>query len=874
MSDGDVKITFGAETSDFTSSMAQVREILQGLTAPLRAVRDNLGGIAEAFVAAFAVEKVASFFEKMTELGSRVDHMAQQIGTSAEKVSEFTFAAGAAGVSGESAGLMMERLERSMVAAANATGQQAAAFRALGIDVKDAHGNMKSIDDIMPELAERFKNTANGAEKTAIAIAIMGRGGAQMIPFLNQGAAGLEKFNRIARETGTILTDEMAAGMEASSTAYYTLGKAAEGVEITIYEGFKPAVDALVRSLISMVEAFNDSIRAGGDMRTLFGAIVLTVEAVVAAFVYLGSGVRQAWNLFAGFFEYLNNGMDVLGRSMAQFAGGQWTKGTETMSAGIAKLQADWATRMKNIVDIGKEANDTIRAMFAESFGKKEDATMFGQEGGGPKVQKKPLPTMDLGKDTATQMQVWKEFLQKKLLDEEVFLADSKRIELAYWEEKKKMTKDGSREQVAVDGEIFQLKKALAMQDSQAYLASLNAKQEMVKENFKAVMILEDEKLAYLKTNYHADSAQYQNALREKESMERAHTQMVKQIQLDAANTQRDISRIAIGEERYRLDTLVQLNQISETDRLSAERNFLNQEYQMAMDTEQDRLKLPHLTEKEIADTNQHILVMERQHQAQLAQIQHGQLRVAQTQWKGLFDSISQGWSTMVRGILLGTTTLRDVWRNLLLNMVLQFSTARLNIELGWLAGQAAMAFGAQDWANKSLLAWVASIFGVKEAQTAADAEKVASGTATMAILGGLDYSQKLFEIANSAAVAAAAAFASTAAIPIVGPALAPEAAEAAYAATGRWAAALVPMATGTNYVPQDMMAFLHEGERVVPKAFNPDAGGSGGASFAPNVSITVNGGMSAHDIPHFKQAVQDVMRQSHRDFVSFNKKR
>lgn len=36
----------------------------------------------------------------------------------------------------------------------------------------------------------------------------------------------------------------------------------------------------------------------------------------------------------------------------------------------------------------------------------------------------------------------------------------------------------------------------------------------------------------------------------------------------------------------------------------------------------------------------------------------------------------------------------------------------------------------------------------------------------------------------------------------------------------------LIPLAVGTNYVPQDMPAFLHEGEAVIPKQYNPAAGG------------------------------------------------
>lgn len=53
-----------------------------------------------------------------------------------------------------------------------------------------------------------------------------------------------------------------------------------------------------------------------------------------------------------------------------------------------------------------------------------------------------------------------------------------------------------------------------------------------------------------------------------------------------------------------------------------------------------------------------------------------------------------------------------------------------------------------------------------------------------------------------------------------------------------------VKLATGTNYVPYDgMPAILHEGEAVVPKRYNPAAGGA--ASSAPNVTIqvTVHGG-------------------------------
>ena len=41
--------------------------------------------------------------------------------------------------------------------------------------------------------------------------------------------------------------------------------------------------------------------------------------------------------------------------------------------------------------------------------------------------------------------------------------------------------------------------------------------------------------------------------------------------------------------------------------------------------------------------------------------------------------------------------------------------------------------------------------------------------------------------------------------------------------------------AVGTNYVPRDMLAQIHEGEAIVPKAFNPWAGGGMPASGGGN---------------------------------------
>lgn len=78
------------------------------------------------------------------------------------------------------------------------------------------------------------------------------------------------------------------------------------------------------------------------------------------------------------------------------------------------------------------------------------------------------------------------------------------------------------------------------------------------------------------------------------------------------------------------------------------------------------------------------------------------------------------------------------------------------------------------------------------------------------------------------AAKAAAGAYSAVAGIPYVGPILAPIAATVAYGGVMAFES-MASLDTGTNYVPRDMTAQIHKGEAVVPKQFNPAAGGRGG---------------------------------------------
>ena len=94
-----------------------------------------------------------------------------------------------------------------------------------------------------------------------------------------------------------------------------------------------------------------------------------------------------------------------------------------------------------------------------------------------------------------------------------------------------------------------------------------------------------------------------------------------------------------------------------------------------------------------------------------------------------------------------------------------------------------------------------------QSAQVVGAAQDVAAGSAT---------------IANDAYKAASGAYSAVAGIPIVGPVLAPIAAGTAFAAVMAFDT-LTSFDVGTNFIPSDMPAMVHQGERIVPKADNAE---------------------------------------------------
>lgn len=147
-------------------------------------------------------------------------------------------------------------------------------FDDLGIKVKDATGKLKTNEQLLLEVANAFQKMPDGARKSAIALKLFGLEGAKLIPFLNEGAKGIQAFEDEAARLGIVFSDEQIKAAEAFNTALGDLKKTTAGVLRQIGLIFAPALtaganafkEAIVRNRVAIL----DFVRNGVQQATIF----------------------------------------------------------------------------------------------------------------------------------------------------------------------------------------------------------------------------------------------------------------------------------------------------------------------------------------------------------------------------------------------------------------------------------------------------------------------------------------------------------------------------------------------------------------------------------------------------------------------------
>ena len=287
---GSLRISLGLDSAQFTSGMKTAQTGLQRFAGVAKA-----GALAIAGAMAAAGGAIATALAGVITRAGDMYELSQALGVTVEDLSRMTYAAELSGVQIEGLEKAIKKLSVSLFdASQSGTGPAANAFRMLGISAVDAEGNVRPVIDVMGDLADRFSKMPGGAEKTALAIRVFGKAGADMIPMLNEGRDGLQQMYDEAQRLGIVLDTETAASAEALGDELTRLNAAKDGVITKITTGMLPALRSLAGALIKTSQDSRTMAVIGQALGWTLRALVTVAVLVGAAFIGVARDIGTA----------------------------------------------------------------------------------------------------------------------------------------------------------------------------------------------------------------------------------------------------------------------------------------------------------------------------------------------------------------------------------------------------------------------------------------------------------------------------------------------------------------------------------------------------------------------------------------------------
>lgn len=345
-------------TTEARREIESVGDVMSGLGGKISAMAGTLGAVVGALagVAAFG-----SWIKGAIDATDAASDLSQKTGIAIKDLAGLELAYQMGGMEAEALVSTQTKLSKAMVDG-NAT------LEKLGISSKNLDGSLKSNKEVMYAVADSFAGMDDGARKTALAMDLFGKSGADMIPMLNGGSEGMRELDEMAAKLGLRLGDKTVDQAGRFNDTLDLLKLGGQGVARGIAAELLPTLSSLAGSfLTAMTEG--DRLKTVGQ---LIAGVFKTLYTVAVSAVETFSTVGKVIGGFADMIKTnLTGAIDVLSKVAGGDFTGAWdtVKRTATAASGVAvdvasDVSKGWVGAWNNVVNVwtggGNEMVDTM----------------------------------------------------------------------------------------------------------------------------------------------------------------------------------------------------------------------------------------------------------------------------------------------------------------------------------------------------------------------------------------------------------------------------------------------------------------------------------------------------------------------------------
>lgn len=303
--------------------------------------RNALASIGVAFAAGQFIQGIKNAADRAENFANA----AQKIGTSTEFISGISYAAKLANVEFEALEKGLIKFSRAVDdASSNAKSGLAYDFKRIGVDLRDTNGQLKPTSDLFLEIADRISSYGDGARKAAVAQAIFGKSGADLIPLLNLGSQGIRELQAQADALGITFSGSAAESANNFNDQLDILSMAADGFMNRLMTGIVPSLMSFTQQIGSANNNTQEFNRSFSGLKPIAEGLSVGFRGVVAAIYMIGSAFIEVARDIGAFVEAT--------KSAASFD-----------FENVNKVLADRISQQKDFNTIFKETQDVFNGV-------------------------------------------------------------------------------------------------------------------------------------------------------------------------------------------------------------------------------------------------------------------------------------------------------------------------------------------------------------------------------------------------------------------------------------------------------------------------------------------------------------------------------
>ena len=346
---------------------SQLKKTLLGLRSTVGAAMSGIGKVGMAIggaAIASGVGLVASGFTaaaasvwRFVDAGAGLQDVADRTGASTEALSQLRYAAEQSGSNLEAVEKGMRKLGDVTTQAAGGSKSAAAALESVGLSASQLMS--MSVEDRFLAVAEGISKIEDPAAQASVAMDLLGKSGADLVPMMADGAKGIAALMAEADQLGMTITGPQAKAAAAFDDSWQrllaTLRNAGNVIAVAVIPYITQAMDLFAAAWPAVINLAN---ALGTALVSAAGGVYQAMTELVTPFEGLATAVTDT---FGSIFAALT--ANDIGAAADVF----WATLNVAWTTGIAAITDQWYAWKNGFLDVFGSALAKLRSLWADT---------------------------------------------------------------------------------------------------------------------------------------------------------------------------------------------------------------------------------------------------------------------------------------------------------------------------------------------------------------------------------------------------------------------------------------------------------------------------------------------------------------------------